>query len=120
MYTLEQAIQKKIKSRIIICVGVLICTTFIITSFGFYWSFRQLNKTLLPTVNNLQQFIISQSVMDNTSAIPIRIHSIETSNHYKISWFKKTTAHQPDKNKINWKIPLRWSYFTPIYSLNGS
>lgn len=116
--SLANEIKRVITLRILLSFGILFIGILFLAIANVSSSFNQLKKNVSGQCAILSEFTISQSLIDNETAIELNLNNINAENRFiHFSWIKKTEA--PPANQISWKFPFFWTEYCPIRSAEG-
>jgi signal transduction histidine kinase len=116
---LSTQIKRVITYRILICFLLALSVVLAIGVNDVHSSSHQLEKNLEEHCITLENFVISQILVKNESAIQPKLDDLnEKSRTSNITW-REGSAVELQK-KFNWHFPFSWSYIYPVKNIDGT
>lgn len=116
-FTLEGLIQTKIRNRILLCFALLFTVLSGITYIDFQEFLGRLSANFRKVCAELEDFTISQALIDNDNAIIYKIGQInENSKNFQIAWDKN--GKNSDEG-MTYEFPMKIRYNYPLRQING-
>lgn len=117
-HSLAYEIRSVIKIRILWCFIVLFFAFFTINILNLFSSYHQLQKNVNEQCAILNEFTISQLLINNDSVVELNLDTINANNpQIHFSWIKQKKLSAQDN--ISWKLPFIWTSYCPIHSEDG-
>lgn len=113
---LSAQIKKVITSRIFICFLLAIFVVFIVTGNAILTSWSQLNTNLESQCKSVESFIISQTLVQNISAIQPKLSSLNKDS-IKFIW---SSTKSISSQQLVWHFPFGWAYDYPVKYIDGT
>ncbi len=114
--TLAEQIRKKIGLRIFICIVLYLVFFMTITVYDFSRGMAKAEIQVKNIAAELDEYIISQILIDNAQSIKIKLKEVALKNDVSIYWNKNA---KPGGSDIKWSFPLGWGYESAIATLDG-
>ncbi len=115
-FSLSDQIKRAISNRILICSALLIFIIMGLTIYDGVISIKQLRSTINESIKPLEDFTISQLMINNPTAIAVKLDAFNRSNpEFKVSW-------NPNNNldsDLAWQPPFAWSYNYRLADIAG-
>lgn len=114
--SLEEAIRKKIRVRIVICIVVLLSMLVLTAGFYFSYFFNQTEKKAKGIESNLTNYILSQELIGLNSSVQAEIARVSKLYKVSIEWHKGVKSQNPGFHIIDL---VHWRKVVPVISLDG-
>jgi len=107
-FSLGDQIKKVIGMRILLCAILFIILIAGLTTYDLSISIKSLKANINEQVKPLEDFTISQLLINNSQAIDVKLASFnQTHPSIHVEW---VANNNPDAQRITWKFPFSWNY----------
>lgn len=117
--TLAQAIQKSIGNRIVLSLSVSCFMLLAFIGYSLSSELDVLQMRIGQEVKPLEDFIITQTMINNKQAIQLRLSELNTSSEKAFKQIRWIPVGKPSNNKLDWQFPLTWTYEYPLGEVIG-
>lgn len=114
--TLASQVRRQISIRILICMILLLISLCVTIVYGMFGSFNLIEKEITKNCDELANFVISQTLLNNPEAINLKLKSLNSKEYnYRLI----INNSQPMAQQMRWRPFFAWSYIYPIYDLRN-
>lgn len=115
--SLSSQIKKVIGNRVLICSLVLTVILFALTIYDLFVSIDLLQSRINQQIKPLENFVISQVMIDNMQAIELKLHSVNEQNlGFTVEWVPHTMS---EHKEVTWQPPFNWVYDYQLGEIAG-
>jgi signal transduction histidine kinase len=117
--SITNKIRKEFTNRVLLTIGFLFLMFFLVTGYQIYLGNSNLKSNLYKKSQDLETFIVSQSLYHDNLGINIKLSEFNQENkNTKVVWIPNQNLKS--EPKLNWKYPLNWVYTYPLRSIENN
>lgn len=116
--SLARQIKQVIGTRVLICSFLLMLVILSLFAYNVFSSVAQIKGGVNEQIKPLEDFAISQVMIDNPHAVYFKLGVINSSQkEYHIQWFPYSSSS--DYNHVRWSPPFSWAYDYELANIGG-